>query len=114
MTENGYGKRSSAFEYRRTNRGGKGITNIATSARNGEVVASFPVEPAEQLMLVTDQGKLIRMPVKGIGILGRATQGVTLFRVADDEHVVSAARIHESEDEVEEGTGEDVSEAGGE
>ena len=99
VTANGYGKRSSAFEYRRTNRGGKGITNIATSARNGEVVASFPVEPAEQLMLVTDQGKLIRMPVKGIGILGRATQGVTLFRVADGEHVVSAARIHESDDE---------------
>jgi DNA gyrase subunit A len=99
ITANGYGKRSSAYEYRRTNRGGKGIVNIDTSERNGEVVASFPVEAAEQLMLVTDQGKLIRMPVKDIRIAGRATQGVTLFKVADAEHVVSAARIRESDDE---------------
>ncbi|MCG2840446.1 DNA gyrase subunit A [Sandaracinobacter sp. RS1-74] len=99
ITANGYGKRSSAYEYRRTNRGGKGIVNIDTSARNGQVVASFPVEPAEQLMLVTDQGKLIRMPVRDIRIAGRATQGVTLFKVANDEHVVSAARIRESDDE---------------
>ena len=67
------------------------------------MVASFPVEPAEQLMLVTDQGKLIRMPVKDIRIAGRATQGVTLFKVADAEHVVSAARIRESDDEDEGG-----------
>ena len=99
ITANGYGKRSSAFEYRRTNRGGKGIVNIDTSDRNGHVVASFPVEPTEQLMLVTDQGKLIRMPVGDIRIAGRATQGVTLFRVADAEHVVSAARIRESDDD---------------
>jgi DNA gyrase subunit A len=99
ITANGYGKRSSAYEYRRTNRGGKGIVNIDTSERNGQVVASFPVEPAEQLMLVTDQGKLIRMPVRDIRIAGRATQGVTLFKVADEEHVVSAARIRESDDE---------------
>ena len=99
ITANGYGKRSSAYEYRRTNRGGKGIVNIDTSERNGHVVASFPVEPTEQLMLVTDQGKLIRMPVKDIRIAGRATQGVTLFKVNDAEHVVSAARIRESDDE---------------
>lgn len=98
ITANGYGKRSSAYEYRRTNRGGKGIVNIDTSARNGLVVASFPVEPTEQLMLVTDQGKLIRMPVADIRIAGRATQGVTLFRVAEDEHVVSAARIRDTEE----------------
>ena len=104
ITANGYGKRSSAYEYRRTNRGGKGIVNIDTSDRNGLVVASFPVEPTEQLMLVTDQGKLIRMPVADIRIAGRATQGVTLFRVADDEHVVSAARIRETD---EEGEGEE-------
>lgn len=102
ITANGYGKRSSAYEYRRTNRGGKGIVNIDTSARNGHVVASFPVEPTEQLMLVTDQGKLIRMGVGDIRIAGRATMGVTLFRVADGEHVVSAARIRDSgEDESE-------------
>jgi len=106
MTANGYGKRSSAYEYRRTGRGGKGIVNIDTSDRNGHVVASFPVEPTEQLMLVTDQGKLIRTPVANIRIMGRGTQGVTLFRVADDEHVVSAARIRDSEDDGEEGEGE--------
>ena len=86
-------------------RGGKGIVNIDTSARNGEVVASFPVEPAEQLMLVTDQGKLIRMPVADIRIAGRATQGVTLFRVADEEHVVSAARIRDSDEDEGDGAG---------
>ncbi|MBS3960524.1 MAG: DNA gyrase subunit A [Sandarakinorhabdus sp.] len=98
VTRNGYGKRSSAYEYRRTGRGGKGIVNIDTSERNGEVVASFPVEPTEQLMLVTDQGKLIRTRVCDIRIMGRATQGVTLFRVAAEEHVVSAARLRESDE----------------
>ncbi len=98
VTANGYGKRSSSYEYRRTNRGGKGIVNIETSDRNGLVVASFPVAAGEQLMLVTDQGKLIRMGVDEIRIAGRATQGVTLFRVAEGEHVVSAARIRETED----------------
>ncbi|WP_199554944.1 DNA gyrase subunit A [Sandaracinobacteroides hominis] len=107
ITANGYGKRSSAYEYRRANRGGQGIANIDTSERNGLVVASFPVEPTEQLMLVTDQGKLIRTVVNTIRIAGRATQGVTLFKVADDEHVVSAARIRESDEEAE----EEVSEA---
>ncbi|WP_448578638.1 DNA gyrase subunit A [Thermaurantiacus sp.] len=99
ITANGYGKRSSAYEYRRTNRGGKGIVNIDTSARNGHVVASFPVEPTEEIMLVTDQGKLIRMGVGDIRIGGRATMGVTLFKVAEDEHVVSAARIRDSDEE---------------
>jgi DNA gyrase subunit A len=101
VTENGYGKRTSAYEYRRTNRGGQGITNIETSARNGCVVASFPAHNGQQLMLVTDQAKLIRTTVGDIRIAGRNTQGVTIFRVADDEHVVSAARIEESEDEAE-------------
>ncbi|MGQ5702106.1 DNA gyrase subunit A [Sandaracinobacteroides sp. A072] len=99
ITANGYGKRSSAYEYRRTNRGGKGIVNIDTSERNGLVVASFPVEPGEELILVTNQGKLIRTRVADIRIAGRATQGVTIFRVAEGEHVVSAARIRESADE---------------
>ncbi|MEA3003016.1 MAG: gyrase subunit, partial [Sphingomonadales bacterium] len=101
VTENGYGKRTSAYEYRRTNRGGQGITNIETSKRNGCVVASFPAHNGQQLMLVTDQAKLIRTTVGDIRIAGRNTQGVTIFRVAEDEHVVSAARIEESEDEAE-------------
>ncbi|MBU3079419.1 DNA gyrase subunit A [Sphingomonas quercus] len=101
VTANGYGKRTSAFAYRRTGRGGQGITNIITSERNGPVVASFPAHNGEQLMLVTDQAKLIRTTVGDIRIAGRSTQGVTLFRVADGEHVVSAARIEESEEEAE-------------
>ncbi len=98
VTANGYGKRTSAYEYRRTNRGGQGITNIETSARNGCVVASFPAHNGEQLMLVTDQAKLIRTTVGDIRIAGRNTQGVTIFRVGEGEHVVSAARIDEAEE----------------
>jgi DNA gyrase subunit A len=99
VTENGYGKRSSAYEYRRTNRGGQGITNIDTSERNGCVVASFPAHQGEALMLVTDQGNMIRTTVGDIRVMGRSTQGVTIFRVADGEHVVSVAKIDESEEE---------------
>ena len=99
ITENGYGKRSSSYEYRRTNRGGQGITNIDTSERNGSVVASFPARQGEQLMLVTDQGKMIRTTVVDIRIMGRNTQGVTIFRVTEGEHVVSVAKIDESEEE---------------
>ena len=98
VTANGYGKRTSAYEYRRTNRGGQGITNIVTSDRNGAVVASFPAHNGEQLMLVTDQAKLIRTTVGDIRVAGRNTQGVTIFRVADNEHVVSAAKIDEEEE----------------
>jgi len=101
VTENGYGKRSSAYEYRRTNRGGQGITNIDTSERNGNVVASFPVKPGEQLMLVTDQAKMIRTTVGDIRVMGRNTQGVTIFRVAENERVVSVAKIEETDDEIE-------------
>ena len=99
VTENGYGKRSSTYEYRRTNRGGQGIINIVTSERNGGVVASYPVKPGEQLMLVTDQGKMIRTTVGDIRIAGRNTQGVTIFNVAENEKVVSVAKIDESEEE---------------
>jgi DNA gyrase subunit A len=98
VTENGYGKRTSAYEYRQTNRGGQGITNIETSARNGCVVASFPAHNGQQLMLVTDQAKLIRTTVGDIRIAGRNTQGVTIFKVSPGEHVVSAARIDEDEE----------------
>ncbi|WP_260508520.1 DNA gyrase subunit A [Sphingomicrobium aestuariivivum] len=98
ITENGYGKRTSTFEYRVTGRGGQGVANIVTSERNGGVVASFPVEPGEQLMLVTDQGKMIRTTVADIRIAGRNTQGVTIFKVAKNEKVVSVARIDEEEE----------------
>ena len=108
VTENGYGKRSSAYEYRRTNRGGQGITNIDTSERNGCVVASFPAHQGEALMLVTDQGKMIRTTVGDIRIMGRNTQGVTIFRVAENEHVVSVAKIEESDEEVDVEAGDEI------
>ncbi|MDB5667805.1 MAG: gyrase subunit [Alphaproteobacteria bacterium] len=98
---NGYGKLSSAYEYRRTGRGGQGITNIDNIGRNGPVVASFPASKGHQLMLVTDQAKMIRMSLGDLRVIGRGSAGVRLFNVADDEHVVSAARIEESEDEAE-------------
>jgi DNA gyrase subunit A len=92
---NGYGKLSSAYEYRRTNRGGQGITNIDNIARNGPVVASFPTSQADQLMLVTDQAKLIRLPLDTLRVIGRGTAGVRLFNVSGDEHVVGAVRLAE-------------------
>ena len=99
---NGYGKLSSAYGYRRTGRGGQGITNIDNIERNGPVVASFPATKGDQLMLVTDQAKLIRMPLGSLRVLGRGTAGVRLFNVDDNEHVVSAAKIEESDEEEEE------------
>jgi len=92
ITENGFGKRSSAYEYRITNRGGSGITNIVTSKRNGDVVASFAVEPNDHVMIIADKGTLIRTDVASVRISGRNTQGVTLIKTKD-EKVVSVARI---------------------
>ena len=102
---NGYGKMSSAYEYRRTGRGGQGITNIDNIERNGPVVASFPATQADQLMLVTDQAKLIRLPLESLRVIGRGSAGVRLFNVADNEHVVSAVRLADEEGE-DEGDGE--------
>ena len=90
---NGYGKLSSAYEYRRTNRGGQGITNIDNIGRNGPVVASFAASKGDQLMLVTDQAKLIRLPLTSLRVIGRGSAGVRLFNVSDEEHVVSAVRL---------------------
>jgi DNA gyrase subunit A len=98
LTERGYGKRTSSFEYRITGRGGKGIVAMQLAKKNGRVVASFPVEESDQIMLVTDAGKLIRTPVPGIRIAGRSTQGVIVFDTADDEKVVSVERIREDDD----------------
>jgi len=108
---NGYGKLSSAYEYRRTGRGGQGITNIDNIARNGLVVVSFPATREDQLMLVTDQAKLIRMGLDSLRVIGRGSAGVRLFDVAADEHVVSAARIEESADEDEAAEAEENAEA---
>ncbi|MGL4558974.1 MAG: DNA gyrase C-terminal beta-propeller domain-containing protein, partial [Afipia sp.] len=103
ISENGYGKRSSSFEYRTTGRGGKGIVAMSVNNRNGKLVASFPVEDSDQIMLVTDAGQLIRCPVEGIRVAGRSTQGVIVFDTAEDEHVVSVEHI--TEDESENGNG---------
>ncbi|MBL4907652.1 MAG: hypothetical protein JKX94_09395, partial [Sneathiella sp.] len=95
ITENGFGKRTNAYEYRVTNRGGQGIINIETSDRNGQVVATFPVTPEHQIMLVTNGGKLIRTPISDIRVAGRNTQGVTLFKTAKGEKVVSVTALEE-------------------
>ncbi len=102
VSVNGYGKRTSSFEYRTTGRGGKGIVAMSVNNRNGKLVASFPVEESDQIMLVTDKGQLIRCPVEDIRIAGRSTQGVIVFDTADDEHVVSVEHIGE---EAENGNG---------
>ena len=93
ITENGFAKRSSAYEYKVTDRGGSGVVNIVTSERNGNVVASMPIKPDEDLMMITNRGTVIRCPVVDIRISGRATQGVVVFRTAAQEIVVSAEKI---------------------
>jgi len=93
LTENGFGKRTSSYEYRTTGRGGKGIVAMAVTGRNGRIVASFPIDENDQIMLVTDGGQLIRCPVDGIRVAGRATQGVIVFDTAEGERVVSVERL---------------------
>jgi len=99
VSENGYGKRTSAYEYRTSGRGGKGIIAMTVTPRNGNLVAAFPVEDNDQIMLVTNGGQMIRCPVDDIRIAGRNTQGVTLFRTAEDERVVSVENVGEAQDE---------------
>ncbi|HEX6980170.1 MAG TPA: DNA gyrase subunit A [Alphaproteobacteria bacterium] len=114
VTEKGFGKRTSAYEYRITSRGGSGIANIEMSERNGDVVASFPVRHEDHVMLVTDRGQLIRTPVDDIRIAGRKTQGVTLFKVEDGERVVSVTRLGDENDESGPGNGTEPVLGGGE
>jgi DNA gyrase subunit A len=102
ISEKGFGKRTSSYEYRTTGRGGKGIVAMAITEKNGRIVASFPVEEADQIMLVTDGGQLIRCPVEGIRIAGRSTQGVIVFSTAEGERVASVERLTEEH----EGNGE--------
>ncbi len=97
VTENGYGKRSSAYEYRTTGRGGSGIVNIITSPRNGKVVASQPVNHIGEIMLMTDRATVIRCPLDGIRIAGRNTQGVTILKTQPGEKVVSVVTLPEGE-----------------
>jgi DNA gyrase subunit A len=111
LSDNGYGKRTSSFEYRITNRGGKGITAMAVNDRNGPLIASFPVEETDQIMLVTDAGQLIRCPVNGIRVAGRSTQGVIVFDTHETEKVVSVERISEPDED--EGEGGDEGDVGG-
>jgi DNA gyrase subunit A len=99
ISERGYGKRSSSYEYRTTGRGGKGIVAMAVTAKTGRVVASFPVEDADQIMLVTNGGQLIRTRVEGIRIASRSTQGVIVFDTDENEKVVSVERISEEGDD---------------
>ena len=93
MSQTGFGKRSSSYEYRVTGRGGSGIVAIGMGKKNSAVIASFPVEESDDLMLISDSGQTIRVAVSGISIQGRAAQGVTVFRVDEGEKVVSVERI---------------------
>ncbi len=106
ISERGYGKRSSSYDYRISGRGGKGIAAMVVNERNGALIASFPIEATDQLMLVTDGGQLIRCPVKDVRIAGRNTQGVRVFKTDSTEKVVSVERIRDD------GTGEAEGEGG--
>ena len=108
VSERGFGKRSSSYAYRISGRGGKGITAMVVNERNGRLIASFPVEDTDQIMLVTDAGKLIRCPIDDVRIAGRNVQGVRIFKTEDDEKVVSVERIPE------EGNGNGAEEGNGE
>jgi DNA gyrase subunit A len=97
LTEQGFGKRTSAYEYRVAGRGGQGLANIEVTKKNGNVVASFPVKDSDQIIMVTDGGQIIRCPVDDIRIAGRKTQGVTVFKVSEGGKVVSVSRLSEEE-----------------
>jgi DNA gyrase subunit A len=102
VSNKGFGKRTSSYEYRLSGRGGQGVTNMSLTAKNGgEVVATFPVTDSHQIMLVSDKGQLIRTPVETVRITGRSAQGVTIFRVAPDEEVVSVAWLIQEDDDEE-------------
>ena len=108
ITENGFAKRTSSYAYRRANRGGQGVVNMTLGTKTGNVISSFPIENQGQVILVTDQGQLIRCPVHDIRICGRQSQGVILFRVGKDEKVASTAVVRE--ENIEEEENEDLQE----
>ena len=103
ISNNGYGKRTSTFEYRVTGRGGKGIIAMVVNDRNGNIADSFPVDSTNQIILVTNNGKLIRCPVDDIRIASRSTQGVKIFDVDDQEQVVSVERLGDLESDEDDG-----------
>ena len=96
ITENGFGKKTSHYDYRVTNRGGKGIIGIVNSPRNGSVSSSFPVFDGDEIMISTNKGRVIRVAVKEIRTAGRNTQGVRIIKLSGDEKVVSAIRIDDN------------------
>ena len=96
ITENGYGKRTSHYDFRVTNRGGKGIIGIVNSSRNGNVSSSFPVFEGDQILISTDKGRVIRTTVKEIRVAGRNTQGVRIIKLSGDEKVVSAIKLDDN------------------
>jgi DNA gyrase subunit A len=100
VTENGFGKRTSIDEYPVQRRGGKGVITIKTTARNGKVVAILLVADDDDLMLMTNGGKIIRMPVRGISVISRNTQGVRLMDMDQNENVTGVARLAEKEEEI--------------
>jgi DNA gyrase subunit A len=110
LSSEGIGKRTSAYDFRRTGRGGQGLLAQDLSRKGGRLVAGFPVADGDELLLVTDQGQLIRCPVANIRIAARNTQGVIVFRTAQDEHVVSVERLAEAGGS-DEGEGEGADEA---
>ena len=96
ITENGFGKKTSHFDYRVTNRGGKGIIGIVNSDRNGSVASSFPVDEGDDIIISTNKGRVIRVAVKEIRIAGRNTQGVRIIKLSGEEKVVSADKINDN------------------
>jgi DNA gyrase subunit A len=100
VTENGYGKRTSIDEYPVQKRGGKGVISIKTTARNGRVVSILLVDNENDLMLMTNIGKIIRIPIEGISIISRNTQGVKLMGLEADERIIGAARLAEKEEQL--------------
>jgi len=99
VTQNGYGKRTCASQYRKQTRGGKGILAMRLNDRNGEIIEIKPVTDKEDLMIITDKGQVIRTKISGISLLGRATQGVRIIRLKEDEKVVAVEKVAETEDD---------------
>ena len=99
VASNGQGKRTSSYEYRLTNRGGKGVISMMLTKSNSDMVSSFPIDENDEIMLIDDNGQLIRCPVSGIRIMGRNTQGVKIFNISEDSSVVSVERVVEHDNE---------------
>ena len=95
VTTKGYGKRSSAYEYRISNRGGKGITGILTTKKNGKVIDCFVIKQNDQIIMVSDKGQIIRIRMNQIRIAGRATQGVSIFKIPDGDKIVYVSRVED-------------------